>query len=492
MANYSRRRFLEDSMLAAAAAAASSAGGNILAADADQERQSKSAGERLSVAIVGVNGRGSEHIGAYTKRDDTEITYIVDPDEKVGAKRAEEIGKQQGRKPKFVKDLRKMLEDNSVDIVTTATPNHWHALVSIWAMQAGKDVYVEKPVSHNVSEGRRIVETARKYGRMCQTGTQSRSHKGMRDMIEAVRSGKIGEVKLARGLCYKPRGSIGPRGNYQVPLHIDYDLWCGPAAQKPLERKNLHYDWHWTWEYGNGDLGNQGIHHMDVARWGLGTDSVSSSVFSYGGRYGYIDAGETANTQVIVHEFGDDKTLVFEVRGLKTDDYKGAKVGTIFYGSEGYIVNPNYYSGGSRFDKDGKKIEDYKGEGDAVHHANFIKAVRSRKIEDLNGDIEEGHLSSALCHLGNISYLLGQRISASETRERLGAITSREDVQGTFDRTVTHLKENGVDVDTIQIQLGDVLKIDPETEKFVGNSQADALLTREYRAPYVVPGAGAV
>ena len=489
MGKFTRRRFLEDSMLAAAAAAAAGATGNLLAADDDP--QSKSANEKLSVAIVGVNGRGTEHISAYLKRDDTEITYIVDPDERVGQKRAEEIAKKQGSKPTFVKDLRKMLDDKSVDIVTTATPNHWHALVAIWSMQAGKDVYVEKPVSHNVSEGRRMVETARRHGRICQTGTQSRSHKGMREMIEAVHSGKIGEVKLARGLCYKPRGPIGPKGKYEIPSHIDYDLWCGPAAMKPLERKNLHYDWHWTWEYGNGDLGNQGIHHMDVARWGLGTDSISDTVVSYGGRYGYEDAGETANTQVIAHNFGD-KTLVFEVRGLKTDAYKGASVGTIFYGSEGYIVNPKYYSGGSRFDKDGNKIEDYKGEGEAVHHANFIKAVRSRKVEDLTADILEGHLSSALCHLGNISYLLGEKVSASEARQQLSKLESQDDLQETFDRTAAHLEANGVKVDGIQMQFGQLLSLNPATETFVGNAQADAMLTREYRAPFIVPAAGAV
>ena len=234
------------------------------------------------------------------------------------------MGKKQGRTPKVVQDMREAFDDKSVNIVSIATPNHWHSLAAIWAMQAGKDVYVEKPVSHNVSEGRRIVETARKHNRICQAGTQCRSMKGTIDAIEYVKSGKIGEVKLARGICYRPRGSIGPKGNYEVPPQVDYNLWCGPARMLPLTRKKFHYDWHWQREWGNGDMGNQGPHQMDIARWGLGLDRLADSAIAFGGRLGYEDAGDVANTEVGIFEFGD-KTMVFEVRGLKTDPLRGAK-----------------------------------------------------------------------------------------------------------------------------------------------------------------------
>ena len=482
MSHLSRRRFLEDSMFAAALAAAAGSANQVLAAEASS---SKSANERLSVGVVGVNGRGASHIGAFMSSDkntDTEITYICDADEVVGQKRCEEIEKKQGRRPKYVKDMRELFNDKNVDIVSTATPNHWHALCSIWAIQAGKDVYVEKPVSHNVSEGRRIVEAARKYNKICQTGTQCRSAQGSIDAIEYIKKGGIGQVKIARGLCYKPRGSIGDKGAYSVPESVDYNLWAGPAPMSPVTRKKFHYDWHWIWDFGNGDLGNQGIHQMDVARWGLGVNELSKGVFSYGGRLGYTDAGETANTQVIVHDYGPQQ-LVFEVRGLKTDALRGAKVGNIFHGTEGYVVLSSY-NGGAAFDLEGKLVKEFKGGDD--HFANFVKAVRSRKVSDLNADILEGHLSSALCHTGNISYRLGTPVSIAEARERLKG----DDVKDTYGRFAQHLKDNNVEEST-QIMYGRVLTMDPKTETFT-DSEANAQLTRAYRAPFVVPAAGQV
>ncbi len=493
MSHLSRRRFLEDSMFAAAAAVAAGSATSVFAV----ENQSKSANERLSVAIVGVNGRGKSHIAGFGKRQDCEITYICDADEKVGMDRVKDIAKSQGRAPKFVRDMREIFDDKSVDIVSTATPNHWHALCSIWAIQAGKDVYVEKPVSHNVSEGRRIVEAARKYNKICQTGTQCRSMPATRDAIEFIRAGKIGDVKLARGLCYKKRGSIGDRGTYLVPASVDYNLWAGPAPTSPLTRPKFHYDWHWQWECGNGDLGNQGIHQMDVARWGLGVDTIGKGVFSYGGRVGYTDAGETANTQVCWFDYGD-KRLVFEVRGLPTKGYAlaskleaagdggGATVGNVFHGSQGYVVMTGY-NAGAAFDLDGNKVQEFKGGSDNLHFDNFIAAVRSRKHTDLNADILEGHLSSALCHLGNISYRLGSRVAIAEAKSRMQGAEAKE----TFGRFAQHLADNQVP-DTTEISLGKQLAIDPVKETFIDNSPADAMLTREYRAPFVVPAAGQV
>jgi predicted dehydrogenase len=486
MSNRTRRQFLEDSMFAAAAAV--SAGSVAQAFAADEKPASKSPNEKLGVAVVGTGGRGKDHLGAFAGRSDTEVLYVVDVDSNRAGSQAIAVAKKQGRQPKIVADMREAFDDKSVDIVTTATPNHWHALVSIWAIQAGKDVYVEKPVSHNVSEGRRIVEAARKYNKICQTGTQCRSTHGMRDAMQYLHDGKIGKVKIARGLCYKRRGSIGPLGNYPIPKGVNYDLWLGPAQYAPLTRRNLHYDWHMQLPYGNGDLGNQGIHQMDLCRWGLGVDRLSQSVLSYGGRLGYEDAGDAANTQMIIHDYGD-QALVFEVRGLETPKYKDVNVGVIFEGTDGYLVMTSY-SDGAAFDKDGKTVQEFKGGGD--HYGNFLQAVRSRKHEDLHADILEGHLSSALCHLGNISYRLGTPLSVGEVKERLAAMKSPEHLQETYGRFTEHLAANKLDLDKTKLVWGINLPIDAPNEKFVDNAAADALLTRDYRAPFVVPPAGQV
>jgi predicted dehydrogenase len=486
MSHVSRRRFLEDSMFAAAAAVAAGPLGRALADDAPQ---SASPNEKLSVAVIGVNGQGNNHLGAYTSRKDTQVTYICDADKKVGMQRVAQTAERQGHAPKYVQDLRRVFEDKTVDIVSIAMPNHWHALAAIWAMQAGKDVYVEKPVSHNISEGRRMIETARKHSKICQTGTQCRSMGGTIEAIDWVHSGKIGELKIARGLCYKHRGSIGPKGVYAVPANIDYNLWTGPAPLKPPARNGehgpVHYDWHWFWDYGNGDLGNQGIHQMDIARWGLGVDALPTQVLSYGGRLGYEDAGETANTQVIIHDYGP-KTLVFEVRGLKTDALRGAKVGVIFEGTDGYVVLTSYTSGAA-FDASGHKVKDFRAGGD--HFGNFLKAVRSRKVEDLHADILEGHLSSALCHLGNISYRLGSKTSMQDAEKRL---SGNGEAVATFQRFSRHLADNGLDLKKVELGFGKELRFDPKAEKFVDNSLADQMLTRVYRAPFIVPAAGQV
>ncbi|HEV2969458.1 MAG TPA: Gfo/Idh/MocA family oxidoreductase [Pirellulales bacterium] len=501
MGTINRRRFLEDSMLATAAAAAMAASAGPSELLADDVKSSKSPNERLICAVIGCNGRGGEHIKEWSKREDVEIGTICDIDTKVGYNRCEEIGKNH-RKPKYVQDLRKLFEDKSVDFVSIATPNHWHSLAAIWAMQAGKDVYVEKPVSHNVSEGRRDVQTAARHQRICQAGTQSRSSPGLHKAIAYLRDGKLGEVKLARALCYKRRGTIGPKGNYPIPPEVDYDLWSGPAPIKPLTRPKFHYDWHWQWDYGNGDIGNQGIHQMDIARWGLGEKSLSSSILTYGGRFGYEDAGETANTQVAIQEFADGKTLVFEVRGLETAPMlkwttengkeERAMTAVFFYGTEGTMVCPSY-SDASIFDPSGKLVMSFKGGGD--HFGNFLKGVRSRKMEDLNAPILEGHISSALCHLGNVDYRLGDLHSPGEALERLKSIKTNENVQETLDRVIAHLSDNKVKFDDrTKLQIGASLAFDPQSETFVNNSlvnnaQANAFLTREYRAPFVVPTA---
>lgn len=482
MSKRTRRQFLEDSMFAAAAAVAASSSTKSLAND----EQSSSPNAQLNVAVVGVRGRGKSHIGAFSGRKDTRVACIVDVDAEVGRERVAEVKKRQGgAAPRFVTDMREAFDDNRIDIVSIATPNHWHALAAIWAIQAGKDVYLEKPVSHNVSEGRRIVAAARKHERICQTGTQSRSNPGMQQAMQFIQDGGIGHVKLARGLCYKRRPQIESAGHFAPPTSVDYNLWLGPAAEKNVTRAKFHHDWHWQWEYGNGDLGNQGIHQMDIARWGLGLNRLSDHVFSYGGRFGYADAGETANTQVVMHDF-NQQSLIFEVRGLSSAGYRNSKVGVIFEGTEGYVVMTTYYSGAA-FDRNGKQFKAFNSQGD--HFANFIKAVRSRRITDLNADIEQGHLSSALCHLGNISYQLGTEQDIASARQNIAAIQSNDRMEETLNRTLAHLKNNGVNTDSIKMHVGPNLAFDPITETFRNSAAANAKLSRQYRAPFVIPTA---
>jgi len=473
-----RRQFLEQSLFAAAVAAASRPAA---AAEKPQRARKVGANDRIHIAVIGFHGQGGGHINAYLGMDDVTVAALCDVDKAVwpdGLKKFAEKGKPA---PKCYQDIRELLDDKSIDAVSIATPNHWHALAAIWAMQAGKDVYVEKPISHNVSEGRRIVEFARKLGRICQCGTQCRSNPGTIEAIRYVQSGRLGRLLVARGLCYKERGSIGLCGGEQpIPESIAYDIWLGPAPRKPLKRKRLHYDWHWFWDYGNGDLGNQGIHQMDVARWGLGKDCLPDSVMALGGRFGYRDDGETPNTEMVFLDYGDSQ-LIFEVRGLKTSDYKGAKVGNVFHCEEGYVVMTSY-AHGVAFDRKGGKIREFDGGGN--HHRNFIDAVRSRRHTDLNADCLQGHLSSALCHLGNISYRLGTEVPFDGQNKAFG---DNKEAYETLARTQEHLKDNQVPIENTKYRLGRKLTIDPETETFVGDTAANAMLTREYREPFVVP-----
>lgn len=480
MNGMNRRDFLQNSAALAAAVAAAGLDRMPLAA-AEAAAKKGDATDQLRIACIGVHGQGKSHVSGYAGKHNCIVATICDVDEAVIGPAMTSAEKAQKVTPKYEKDIRKVLDDKSINCVSIATPNHWHALAAIWALQAGKDVYVEKPVSHNVSEGRRIVEAARKYNKICQTGTQSRSMAGMREAIEFVRSGKLGKVQVARGLCYKPRGSIGKaEGEQPIPKTIDYNLWCGPAPMNPLKRKRLHYDWHWIWDYGNGDLGNQGIHEMDKARWGLGKNELPKSALSIGGRFGYIDDGETANTQICVFDYGDSE-LIFEVRGLKTDPLRGAKVGNIFHCEKGIVVCPSYNSGVA-FDLDGKELQKFSGGGD--HFGNFIKAVRSRKVEDLNADILEGHLSSALCHLGNLSYRLG---TLTKFNSKSAAFGDDKQAAESLTRMQEHLKENKVPLDETQYRLGRKLALNTQAETFVNDKEADALLTREYRKGFEVP-----
>jgi len=438
----------------------------------------------VRVGVIGFRGRGGDHISGFSKAPGSRLAAVCDADQEVLGK---ELNKEGGANLTGYTDLRKLLENKDIDVISIATPNHWHSLAAIWAIQAGKDVYLEKPVSHNVFEGRKVVEAARKYGKIVQTGTQSRSNPGLREAVQFLHDGQLGKIKIARGLCYKRRASIGKvTGPQEIPKNVDYDLWCGPAPLEPLMRKNLHYDWHWVWSTGNGDLGNQGIHQMDIARWILRENALSPSVMSFGGRVGYLDDGQTPNTQVVFHDY-PTAPLIFEVRGLpaskieekQMDKFMGASVGVIVHCEGGHMSIPSYDSA-IAYDKEGAQIKKFS--GGANHYENFLAAVRSRKHQDLNADILEGHLSSALCHTGNISYRLGARKTPDEVND---AIKSNANAAEAFGRMKEHLAANGVAVDALA--LGPWLKMDPQTERFIGNADANKLITREYRKPYVVP-----
>lgn len=397
-------------------------------------------------AVIGCRGRGDDHIKGFEGEADSEVVALCDIDSTVLGMQASRLEKSTKRKIKRYTDIRKLLDDKEIDTISIATPNHWHALMAAWGMRAGKDVYVEKPCTHNVSEGRRLIDIADKTKRICQHGTQGRSSSAVAAAVDFLREGGIGPVHTSKGLCYKWRPTIGIKNDEPVPKGVDYDLWLGPAPVHAFNRNRFHYNWHWFWDYGNGDIGNQGVHQMDIARWFIGKEGLPTKVNSSGGRFGYKDQGETPNTCIATFDYGD-AMLVFEVRGLPTNDEKGVKVGNIAYGAKGFLAMEGYGSWTAYEGPAGKVIETSKGyiekhgaKRGGGHYANFLKAVRSRRTEDLHAPIREGHLSSALCHLANISYRLGR-----------SAI------------------------------------FDPESETFLDDQKANAFLTRNYRAPYEFP-----
>ena len=474
MSKLTRRQFLEDSLLTAAAAAA------IPAIPLPAQDGGKSAGpnDRLRVACVGVRGRGRTHVTSFARMKDVQVSAICDPDENVIGEAMKAAEKRGGYKPQYYKDVRKLLEDKSIDAISVATPNHWHVLASLWGIQAGKDVYVEKPLGQNLWECRKLVEAARKYDRMVQQGNYPRSMKGVREAIAFLQSGKLGKVKLARGLCYNRRRSIRTYPDSEPPAGVDYNLWLGPAPERPFNRNRFHYNWHWNWEYGNGELGNNGIYQMDLTRWGLGKDVHPRTAISLGGRLGYEDQGQTPNTQITWLDYGDVQ-VVHEIRGLETDPYRKVKMGNIFDCEKGYLVF--VHGRAVAYGPDGEEIASFAGGGD--HFRVWVDAVKSRRREDLTAEVEGAHLSTALCHLGNISYRLGSDRPLSQDRPFGDSSAANE----AFERFRHHLKENGVSAGEMKIGVGKTLTFDSKSERFMGDDAANALLRRKYRKPFVVP-----
>ena len=391
-------------------------------------------------------------------------------------------------------DVREALDDKNLDAISIATPNHWHSLMAIWGCQAGKHVYVEKPCSHNVWEGGQLVKAAKKYGVVVQHGTQQRSDQGRANEMAALRSGQYGEVLVAKGYCCKPRWSIGFKPDKQPPKELDYNLWLGPAPEKPYNENLVHYNWHWFWDTGNGDMGNQGVHQTDVALWGLGKDqTLPKSVWSLGGRWvnepDWKDQGETPNMLMSVFDFGGP-LVVFETRGLvgKKDkagkDKFPRKVDNEFYTTEGVMISGKFYP------KGGKKPEKVDFKGPKVTPGgpfkSFISAIRSGKAEDVNAPIDKGHYASAICHLGNVSYRLGKEVPFGKKPKTLG---DNKQVVETLEKIQENLGGVGVKLEETNYCLGPLLQIDTKTERFVGENAdaANELLTRKYRKGFEVP-----
>lgn len=441
------------------------------------------ANDRVRVAVVGVNGRGQAHLGSYfAMKDKVEVAYIVDIDTRLHARNIKSVQDRAGNTPTCVQDLRKALEDKDLDVVSIATPNHWHALQSIWACQAGKDVYVEKPCSHNVFEGRKLVEAARKYDRIVQQGSQSRSDGNWIKTIAAIRSGKYGKLEIAYGYASKPRGSIGFKDPKEPPKELDYDLWVGPAPMQPYRENLVPYNWHWVWDFGNGEIGNQGVHQMDIARWAMPDGAVPQTVISLGGRFGYKDQGQTPNTQLTIFDFGGPK-LFFEDRGLVNNET--TKVTDEFYLEGGTIKDGKFFAKGKN---EGEPLENAPAgfpNSQQQHFQNFIDCVRSRKREDLHAEILEGHLSASLCHLGNISYRLGTDVPFNQETKAFGDDKAAYEA---FESMKHHLADAAkLKLEESTYRLGRKLTYDAKAEQFVGDDEANKLLTRAYRAPYVVP-----
>jgi predicted dehydrogenase len=452
MENIDRRSFLKKSGIATAAAFVSSP---IIS----QVPMKRSPNDTINVAVAGIRSRGKDLIRALVKIPNVKIAVLCDIDQRLLPEAVAEVEKLTGYKPATVTEYRKVLENKDIDVVTIATPNHWHALMTIWACQAGKDVYVEKPVSHTVLEGRKMVDAARKYMRVVQTGTQARSNIATIQGVNFLNDGGLGDIYMAKGLCLKPRGSIGHVKDGTVPEGVNWDVFLGPAPYRPFNTNRFHYKWHWFWDTGCGDLGNQGIHQADIARWSLNKLTHPVKIQGTSNFFIWDSDQETPNIQHLEFEYEDGSIIQFDVRGLATNAEGGIRVGNLIFGSKGWMKMDNEDVGECQTYLSDIKIQpsgysSYKEEegpvfsnedpatGDAVvnHFTNFFDCVRSRKWQDLNADILQGHLSSSLCHLGNIA-----------------------------------------------CRLKRTLHFNPHAETFINDAEADTYLTKAYRSPYDLP-----
>ena len=463
----SRRSFLKKSALACGAAAAVAPHAKVLGANDD-----------LRLAVVGFRGQGGLHLKLLRELAGVRMVALCDADRGV-LERGVAAAARLGQPVEAYADVRKLLESKDLDAITTATPDHWHCLVTVWACQAGKDVYVEKPLSHNIFEGRQAVEAAAKYGRIVQWGNQNHGHRTGPIHLERE---KLGTIRVVWASLNRMRQSIGKVAEPQpVPEGIDYNLWTGPAPLQPLMRRNLHYDWHWVWPTGTGEIGNNGVYPLDAARLQLGLNTLPRRVMSLGGRFLFDDDGETPNTQIALFQYDPGPLVIFELRNLPSETGPKTSGSKLRY-EHGDAGLPK--TTGVEGDRGG--FSAHKG-----HLFNFLAAVRSRRESDLRAPLIEGHLSTALVHMANISYRLGAPCSAAAAREAMQ--DQGNEAAEVFDGFREHLKANGVDFAKTQVTVGPWLEMDPRAERFVGGSElvakANALARGQYRPPFVVPEA---
>ena len=484
MRSVNRRRFLQQAVAASTVfplftVAGTKASGRVLGAN-----------DSIRIGVAGIHGQGNGHIDQYVGLPGCQITYLIDPDKSLFESRGKKVRDKWGSEPNCVQDIRHALDDKNLDAISIASPNHWHSLLTIWACQAEKDVYVEKPLCHNLFEGRKCVEAARKYNRIVQHGTQQRSSASKANEIAAVHSGKYGKLLVAKGYCCKPRWSIGHKSVANPPSDLDFNLWLGPAAEQDFHANLVHYNWHWFWDFGNGDIGNQGIHELDVARWGIKNATLPTKVWSLGGRFADNDQGQTPNMQLAVFEY-PEALLVFEVRGLvdKPNDARPQdtpfkfKVGNEFYTTEGKIADGKFYPRGTNSPVDLPSFNATVAPGGAF--GSFLRAVRSRNVADCNADVEVGFQSCSLIHSANASYRLGEQVPF-DGKAKIG---DNAEVVTSFNNIQENLTGVGIQLAGMNYQLGRTLTIDPAAEQFVGDGSemANAFLRREYRKPFVVP-----
>ena len=451
-------------------------------------RSAFGANDAVRVAVVGCGNRGSgTHVGAFGRQQGVRIAAVCDPDSQRLQAAAKRVEAKYGNKPEAVTDVRRLMDRKDFDVLSVATMQYWHSLPVIWACQSGRHVYVEKPLAHSIWEGRQMVGAARKYNRLVQVGLQGRSRDTDRQAEEYIKSGQLGKIQYIVCFANKPRTSIGKRTEpLPIPDYVDYDLWCGPARKEHIYRNRLQYDCSFTWNMGDGESCNQGAHEIDIARRLLGETTLPRRVMSVGGRFVFNDAGDVPNTQIIYYDFPSAPVL-YEVHNLRAGKntktrplYRGATTDTCVQCEGGYAMMHQ----GSIWDNRGQKIKQFTNSRDCVqaHFENFIQAVRSGKQEDLNCDVLEGHLSTNVCHAGNVSYRLGKPASPAETRRQIGDLPVFQEM---FDSYLSHLKAHEIDPD--ESVLGPWLECDRENESFKGNAKANSLVKGFYRKPFVVP-----
>jgi predicted dehydrogenase len=478
-----RRRFLQGT---------SAAGASLLITGTRASGQVVGANDRLRVAVIGVNGRGQAHISGYQSQDNVELAYLVDPDTRVLASSLKKVQSTPGGQSCVgVADLRKVLEDKTVDAISIATPNHWHSLMTIWGAQAGKHVYVEKPLSHDIEEGRVAVEAQKKYGVVIQHGTQNRSNAEIAGLHEAIQAGKFGRLKISYGYCCKPRASIGFKPDSAAPDNLDWDLWRGPADIDQFHSNFVHYNWHWFWKTGNGDLNNQGTHQLDIARWALDKDATHPTrVMALGGRFQWKDQGETPNTMMGVAEYPNGQSVFFNVRNVNYKGYQTQVENEYYFEDGGRIVRGVYYPAGK---SEGEKVSLPAGKvTPGGNWGAFVAACRAGRPEMANGNVVDAHYGCVLGHLMNNSYRLGSPVPFNLKAGRFG---DNQDAAEHFAKLHEIMKDGvGVPEDGNDYTVGPWLTFDPETEKHVGEMAAEAnrLMKDPNRPGFQVPEASKV